>query len=164
MYHTVELVVRNQFRNQLPICNACDHVCPFGADDVEPERLISSFLQHWYENAWLTWRGMVLEGLVDPLLETASDWVIHGSSYANYLDALGEEKQSEIYSNSLIDGAMCDALCKIRQFLMGPKGLTEDEGISLMSVATDFSIAQEVDGDWGVHGIIEKRVFAGDAG
>jgi acetamidase/formamidase len=57
---------------------------------------------------------------------------------------------------------MRDAFRKIRQFLMGPKGLTEDEAISLMSVAVDFGITQVVDGNWGVHGIIEKRVFAGD--
>lgn len=109
-----------------------------------------------------TLAGTVLEGLDYPLLETASDWVVHGFSYANYLDALGAEAQSEIYSNSSIDGAMRDAFRKMRRFLMGPKGLTEDEAISLMSVAVDFGITQVVDGNWGVHGIIEKRVFAGD--
>ena len=106
--------------------------------------------------------GTPLEGLDYPLLETASEWVVHGFSYANYLDALGEEAQSEIYSNSSIDNAMRDAFRKMRQFLMGPKGLTEDEAISLMSVAVDFGVTQVVDGNWGVHGIIEKRVFAGD--
>jgi hypothetical protein len=31
-----------------------------------------------------------------------------------------------------------------------------------MSVAADFGVTQVVDGNWGVHGIIEKRMFAGD--
>lgn len=103
--------------------------------------------------------GSILEGLDYPLLETDTEWVVHGFSYANYLDALGEAAQSEIYSKSSIDGAMRDAFQKMRQFLMTTQDLTEDEAISLMSVATDFGITQVVDGNWGVHGIIEKRVL-----
>jgi acetamidase/formamidase len=40
-------------------------------------------------------------------------------------------------------------------------GLTEDEAISLMSVAVDFGITQVVDGNWGVHAVIRKSLFAG---
>jgi acetamidase/formamidase len=29
-----------------------------------------------------------------------------------------------------------------------------------MSVATDFGVTQVVDGNWGVHSVIEKSVFA----
>jgi len=58
---------------------------------------------------------------------------------------------------------MRDAFRKMRHFLMTAKGLSEDEAISLMSVATDFGVTQVVDGNWGVHGIIDKRVFAGDS-
>jgi acetamidase/formamidase len=29
-----------------------------------------------------------------------------------------------------------------------------------MSVAVDFGITQVVDGNWGVHGVIEKRMFS----
>jgi acetamidase/formamidase len=32
-----------------------------------------------------------------------------------------------------------------------------------MSVAVDFGVTQVVDGNWGVHGILEKRVFSGQA-
>lgn len=105
--------------------------------------------------------GTPLEGLDFPLLETAGEWVVHGFSYANYLDDLGESAQSDIYANSSVDGAMRDAFRKMRQFLMTAYGLTEDETISLMSVAVDFGVTQVVDGNWGVHGVIEKRVFAG---
>ena len=97
-----------------------------------------------------------------PLLETSTEWVVHGFSYPNYLKALGKKAQSEIYSKSSIDGAMRDAFRKMRHFFMTVKGLSEDEAISLMSVAADFGITQVVDGNWGVHGIMEKRVFSGD--
>jgi acetamidase/formamidase len=42
---------------------------------------------------------------------------------------------------------------------MTVKGLSEDEAISLMSAAADFGITQVVDGNWGVHGVIEKGIF-----
>jgi acetamidase/formamidase len=104
--------------------------------------------------------GTPIEGLDYPLLETDSEWVVHGFSYPNYLEALGETAQSDIYSKSSIDGAMRDAFRKMRHFLMTTQWLSEDEAISLMSVATDFGVTQVVDGNWGVHGVIEKRVFA----
>ena len=44
---------------------------------------------------------------------------------------------------------------------MATQGLTEDEAISLMSIAVDFGITQVVDGNWGVHAIIKKALFAG---
>jgi acetamidase/formamidase len=109
-----------------------------------------------------TLAGTPIEGLDYPLLETDSEWVVHGFSYPNYLEALGETAQSDIYSKSSIDGAMRDAFRKMRHFLMTTQGLSEDEAISLMSVAADFGVTQVVDGNWGVHGVIEKRVFAGD--
>jgi acetamidase/formamidase len=106
--------------------------------------------------------GTPIEALDFPLLETEGEWVVHGFSYANYLDALGQSAQQDIYGKSSIDGAMRDAFRKMRQFLMTAYGLSEDEAISLMSVAADFGVTQVVDGNWGVHGIIEKRMFAGD--
>lgn len=105
--------------------------------------------------------GTIVDGLDYPLLETDTEYVIHGFSYANYLEALGETAQSDIYSKSSIDSAMRDAFRKTRDFLMTVKGLSEDEAISLMSVATDFGITQVVDGNWGVHSVVEKRLFAG---
>lgn len=103
--------------------------------------------------------GTVLDGLDYPLLETDSEWVVHGFSYANYLEELGDSAQSEIYSKSSIDNAMRDAFRKMRKFLMTTQGMSEDEAISLMSVAADFGVTQVVDGNWGVHGIIRKQVL-----
>ncbi len=103
--------------------------------------------------------GTVLQGLDYPLLETDSEYVVHGFSYANYLAELGADAQSEINNRSSVDNAMRDAFRKMRNFLMHAKGLSEDEAITLMSVAADFGVTQVVDGNWGVHGIIPKGIF-----
>jgi acetamidase/formamidase len=43
---------------------------------------------------------------------------------------------------------------------MSTKGLSEDEAISLMSIAVDFGITQVVDGNWGVHAVVKKSLFS----
>jgi acetamidase/formamidase len=108
-----------------------------------------------------TLAGTALEGLDYPLLETRDEWIVHGFTYPNYLDALGPEAQTEVFAKSSVDGAMRDAFRKMRRFLMTTKGLTEDEAISLMSVGVDFGISQVVDGNFGVHGILRKDIFTG---
>jgi acetamidase/formamidase len=102
-----------------------------------------------------------LTGLNYPLLETQDEWVLHGFSYANYLEELGPTAQQDIYQKSSIDLALKDAFRKVRTFLMSTKGLSEDEAISLSSVAVDFGVTQVVDGNWGIHAIIKKSLFAG---
>jgi len=108
--------------------------------------------------------GTALADLHYPLLETQDEWVVHGFSFANYLAELGDKAQSEIFAKSSLDGAMRDAFRKMRHFLMTAKALTEDEAISLMSVGVDFGVTQVVDGNWGIHGILKKAIFAGDTG
>jgi acetamidase/formamidase len=103
----------------------------------------------------------MLEGLNYPLLETAEEWIIHGFSFPNYLAALGPDAQSIVASHASIDKAMRDAFRKTRRFLMTTQSLTEDEAITLMSVGIDFGITQVVDGNWGVHAIVKKSLFAG---
>jgi acetamidase/formamidase len=104
--------------------------------------------------------GTPLEELNYPMLETQTDWLVHGFSYANYLEELGPSAQSDIYSKSSVDRALRDAFRKMRHFLMTTKGLTEDEAISLMSIGVDFGITQVVDGNWGVHAVVKKDIFA----
>jgi acetamidase/formamidase len=104
--------------------------------------------------------GTPLEQLAYPMLETKDEWLIHGFSYANFLAELGPNAQSDIFGKSSIDLALKDAFKKMRGFLMTTKGLTEDEAISLMSVGVDFGITQVVDGNWGVHAVIKKEIFA----
>jgi acetamidase/formamidase len=109
-----------------------------------------------------TLAGTPLAELRYPLLETADEWFVHGFSFANYLAELGDKAQSEIFAKSSLDLAMRDAFRKMRHFLMTTKGLSEDEAISLMSVAVDFGVTQVVDGNWGIHAILKKAIFAGD--
>jgi acetamidase/formamidase len=99
-----------------------------------------------------------------PLLETSDEWVVHGFSFANYLAELGDKAQTEIFAKSSLESAMRDAFRKMRHFLMTAKGLSEDEAISLMSVAVDFGVTQVVDANWGIHAILKKAIFAGEAG
>ncbi len=103
--------------------------------------------------------GTPLEGLDYPLLETKDEWVVHGFSYPDYLQQLGDDAQSEIFRRSSVDGAMRDAFRKMRRFLMTTKHLSEDEAISLMSVGVDFGVSQVVDGNFGVHAIVRKDIF-----
>ncbi len=106
-----------------------------------------------------TLAGTPLAGLDYPLLETRDEWIVHGFTFPDYLAALGETAQSDIFARSSLDGAMRDAFRKARRFLMTTKGLSEDEAISLLSVGVDFGISQVVDGNFGVHAIVRKEIF-----
>jgi acetamidase/formamidase/AraC-like DNA-binding protein len=103
--------------------------------------------------------GRAFADLTYPLIETETDWVLTGFSHPNYLAEFGANSQSEVYAKSSLDLAMKDAFRKMRRFLMNIKGLTEDEAIALMSAAVDFGVTQVVDGNWGVHAILSKRLF-----
>ncbi len=105
-------------------------------------------------------KGTPLEALDYPLLETATEFVVHGFSFPNYLADLGPKAQSEIYGKSSTDLALRDAFRKMRRFLMTTQHLGEDEAVSLMSIAVDFGITQVVDGNWGIHAIVRKSLFA----
>lgn len=103
--------------------------------------------------------GTPLEGLDHPLLETAEQWSVYGFTYPNYLATLGPDAQTAVAQHSSLDPAMRDAFRKLRRFLMTVHKLSEDEAISLMSVAADFGVTQVVDANWGVHGSIRKSLF-----
>ena len=105
--------------------------------------------------------GKIYADLSYPLIETRDEWVLSGFSHPNYLAELGEQAQSNIYDKSSLDLAMKDAFRKMRRFLMATRNLSEDEAISLMSVAVDFGVTQVVDGNWGVHAILRKALFDG---
>ncbi|NUO85698.1 MAG: AraC family transcriptional regulator, partial [Cupriavidus sp.] len=105
-------------------------------------------------------RGAPFADLSYPLVETADEWILHGFSSPNHLTELGQMAQSHIYLKSTLDDAMRDAFRKTRRFLMTVKGLSEDEAVTLISVAVDFGITQVVNGNWGVHAIIRKALFA----
>jgi acetamidase/formamidase/AraC-like DNA-binding protein len=103
--------------------------------------------------------GTFLGDLDFPFLDTADAWVLQGFSYPNHLAELGADAQAEIYKRSSLEAAMRDAFHKSRRYLMEAHALTEDEAISLISVAVDFGVTQVVDGNWGVHAVIRKALF-----
>ncbi|MES2024896.1 MAG: acetamidase/formamidase family protein [Pseudomonadota bacterium] len=104
--------------------------------------------------------GGFFDDLDYPFLETETEWVIQGFSYANHLVQLGPHAQTDVYNKATLDLAMRDAFRKTRRYLMTAHKLTEDEAISLISVAVDFGVTQVVNGNWGVHAIIRKSIFA----
>jgi acetamidase/formamidase/AraC-like DNA-binding protein len=97
--------------------------------------------------------------LTYPLVETATEWIVHGFSSPNHLAELGQKAQSQIYMKSTLDSALRDAFLKARRFLMQVKRLTEDEATAILSVSVDFGVTQVVNGNWGVHAIIRKGMF-----
>jgi acetamidase/formamidase/AraC-like DNA-binding protein len=103
--------------------------------------------------------GQPFADLTYPLIETETDWVLTGFSHPNYLAEFGAKGQSEVYAKSSLDLAMKDAFRKMRRFLMNTRGLSEDEAIALISATVDFGVTQVVDGNWGVHAVLSKRVF-----
>ena len=100
-----------------------------------------------------------LRGLASPMIETDRHWVIQSFSYPNYLRDLGRSAQSDVYSRSTVDLALRNAFRQARRFLMDAYGLSEDEALSLMSLAVDFGITQVADGNLGVHATIAKSLF-----
>lgn len=95
-----------------------------------------------------------------PVIETSEEWVVIGFSHPDYLRELGGDAQSSVYEKSSLDLAMRDAFRKARRFLMTYRNLSEDEAISLLSVAADFAVTQVANGNWGVHCSIRKSLFA----
>ena len=101
----------------------------------------------------------MLRDLTYPLIETAESWIVQGFSHPDYFAEFGGGAQSEADKRSSLDNAMRDAFRKARRFLMTAHGLSEDEAISLLSVAVDFGVTQVVDGNLGVHATIPKSIF-----
>lgn len=54
---------------------------------------------------------------------------------------------------------MKNAYTQTRKFLMAKYFLTEAEATTITTQAVDFATTQLVDGNWGVHSVIPKKVF-----
>jgi acetamidase/formamidase/AraC-like DNA-binding protein len=107
-------------------------------------------------------KGTDLLDINYPLIETPDSWVLTGLSYPDYLAEFGAKGLSEVYAQSSLDLAMRDAFRKARRFMMARWKLSEDEVVALISASVDFGVTQVVDGNWGVHAIIPKSMFAGE--
>ena len=100
----------------------------------------------------------LVTGVDWPLLETSTQYVVHGFAYTNYLDEL--DVPSTIFQEGAsIDAAMEDCYLKTRNWLMEAWGLIEEETIAIMTTSVDFGVTQVVDGNWGAHATIPKFVF-----
>jgi acetamidase/formamidase len=75
-----------------------------------------------------------------PLLETPSEWIVHG------------------FDDDL-NLAMRDASLEMLRLLTEFKGVSRDDAYSLMSVAVDFGVTQVVDGRQGIHARISRAIF-----
>eukprot|EP00980_Cylindrotheca_fusiformis_P016074 scaffold4752_cov113-Cylindrotheca_fusiformis.AAC.2 len=96
-----------------------------------------------------------------PLLETSTQFVVHGFAFDNYLDEL--EDPSDIFAEGAsLDLAFMDCFLKTRAWMMDTFDLIEEEVIAIMTTAVDFGITQVVDGNWGAHADIPKWVFEED--
>lgn len=101
---------------------------------------------------------LVVDGLKQPLIETADHWVVQGYTYADYLNEL-PDPMSTIYSESSIDKAMTVAYNNTRDWMMKTLDMTEDMVITAITVGVDFGVTQVVDGNWGVHAVVPKKPF-----
>mmetsp|Transcript_11343 Transcript_11343/g.27330 ORF Transcript_11343/g.27330 Transcript_11343/m.27330 type:complete len:288 (+) Transcript_11343:1834-2697(+) len=99
----------------------------------------------------------LVTGVEWPLLETSSEYVVHGFAYTNYLDEL-EDASTIFAEGASIDDAMADAYVKTRNWLMDAWDLIEEETIAIMTTSVDFSVTQVVDGNWGCHASIVSRM------
>ena len=132
----------------------------------------------------------LLSTLNYPLLENANEFVIHGFTYTDYLAALGYSStacngaaysglggnatysplgcpslaagdQSSIFFNSRTDDAVANAFHQAKAFVMSYTSLSEDNAISMLTVACDFGITQVVDGNFGAHVVVPKYILTG---
>ena len=97
-----------------------------------------------------------------PLGETKDTWIIHGFTFTDYLETFAANP-GDVYSNSDIDLAMHNAYTQTRKFLMATYSLTNAEADTIITQGVDFGMTQLVDGNWGVHAVVPKAIFAAGA-
>merc|ERR1719321_619294 len=101
-----------------------------------------------------------------PLGETATDFVVHGFSRTDYLTELINPKTKKADPGMIfslptpVGDAMTNAFTQTRKFLMEMYGITDAEATTIITQGVDFGITQVVDGNFGVHAVIPKSIFA----
>lgn len=84
--------------------------------------------------------------------------ICHSFTETNYLETYADNPGS-IYDNSAIDPAMANTYMQTRKFLMAQYGITEPEANTIITQGVDFAMTQVVDGNWGAHSVIPKKIF-----
>jgi hypothetical protein len=77
------------------------------------------------------------------------------------LEDFAPGSETGVYSDSAIDPAMKNAFTQTRKWMMAKYSLTVYEAWTIITQAVNFGITQLVDGNWGIHAIIPKRIFEG---
>ena len=93
-----------------------------------------------------------------PLGETSEEYIVHGFTETDYLETFAESP-GDIYGTSALDPSMANAYQQTRKFLMAMYDITEAEANTIITQGVDFAVTQVVDGNWGVHSVIPKKIF-----
>merc|ERR1719316_2158024 len=98
-----------------------------------------------------------------PLGETATPfpaWVVHGFSRTDYLAHFKDNPGAIFSLPTPVGDAMTNAFSQTRKFLMAMYGITDAEATTIITQGVDFGVTQVVDGNFGVHAVIPKALFA----
>jgi len=98
-----------------------------------------------------------------PLGETTAPvpaWVVHGFSRTDYLTYFKGNLGNIFSLPTPVGDAMTNAFTQTRKFLMEMYGITDAEATTIITQGVDFGITQVVDGNFGVHAVIPKSIFA----
>eukprot|EP00747_Dinoflagellata_sp_TGD_P021429 gnl/TRDRNA2_/TRDRNA2_128479_c1_seq1.p1 gnl/TRDRNA2_/TRDRNA2_128479_c1~~gnl/TRDRNA2_/TRDRNA2_128479_c1_seq1.p1 ORF type:complete len:237 (+),score=41.98 gnl/TRDRNA2_/TRDRNA2_128479_c1_seq1:50-712(+) len=98
-----------------------------------------------------------------PLGETTKPepaWVVHGFSRTDYLSHFKDDVNKIFSLPTPVGDAMTNAFSQTRKFLMAMYGITDAEATTIITQGVDFGITQVVDGNFGVHAVIPKSLFA----
>ena len=95
-----------------------------------------------------------------PMGETQDHWIVHSYSEIDYLKTYPENPSLIFQHPRPLDSAMDNIFLQTRKFIMLNYDISDNEATSLISLCVDFGITQCVDGNWGMHSLIPKKVFA----
>jgi len=84
--------------------------------------------------------------------------LVHSFTEIDYLETFPENK-GEIYGASSVDKAMKNAFTQTRKLLMAAYELSDAEASTIITTGVDFAVTQVVDGNFGVHAVIQKALF-----
>jgi acetamidase/formamidase len=87
-------------------------------------------------------------------------WVVHGFSRTDYLSHFKDNPGAIFSLPTPVGDAMTNAFSQTRKFLMAMYGITDAEATTIITQGVDFGITQVVDGNFGVHAVIPKSIFA----
>jgi acetamidase/formamidase len=98
----------------------------------------------------------MLQNMSTPILENEDEYVIHGYTV---MDPVSLPDPTVVFQSSSLDRALLNTFNATRLFVMKAFNLTEDQALTAITVFSDFSVSQVVDGNWGMQCIVPKWPF-----